>query len=98
MLYQRAKAFLTASYRRFIVKAAGIQNATASCFLCGSTQKKTAGQGQHRQAFLRQQTDESPYMRPKKQKKPSLSQMRFHPRVELLTILNSQIHECSHLF
>lgn len=97
MLYQPAKAFLTASYRQFIVKAAGIQNATASCFLCGSTQKKTAGQGQHRQAFLRQQTDESPYMRPKKQKN-SLSQMRFHPRVELLTILNSQIHESSHLF
>ena len=64
MLYQPAKAFLTASYRQFIVKAAGVQNATASCFLCGSNQKKTAGQGQHRQAFLLLQTDESPCTRP----------------------------------
>lgn len=68
VLYQRTKAFLTASYRRFIVKAAAIQNATASCFLCGSNQKKTADQGQQRQAFLLQQTDESPYTRPYKTK------------------------------
>lgn len=40
ILYQRAKASLTASYRQLIVEAAGIQNATASCFFCGSNQKK----------------------------------------------------------
>lgn len=69
MLNQRGKAFLTASYRQFIVKATSIQNATASCFHCGSTQKKTPGQGQHRlQAFLLQQKDEFPYMKLKKQK------------------------------
>lgn len=69
MLNQRGKAFLTASYRQFIVKATSIQNETASCFHCGSPQKKTPGQGQHRlQAFLLQQKDEFPYMKLKKQK------------------------------
>lgn len=59
-LYQQAKVFVTASYRQFIVTAAGIHNATASCFLYGSAQKKTGGQGQQRRAFLLLQTQKSP--------------------------------------
>lgn len=65
-LYRCAKAPATATYRQFIVKAVGIQNATASCFHSGLTQKKTAGRGQRTQAFLLQQTDVSPYMNLKK--------------------------------
>lgn len=47
VVYQWAKAVATATYRQFIVTAVSNQNATASCFHCGSTQKKTAGRGQH---------------------------------------------------
>lgn len=101
MLYQRAKAFLTASYRRFIVKAAAIQNATASCFLCGSNQKKTADQGQQRQAFLLQQTDESPYTRPYKTKTlchKSDSPADYIPPSCGKNQPFSKIHESSYLF
>lgn len=72
-LYQQAKVFVTASYRQFIVTAAGIHNATASCFLYGSAQKKTGGQGQQSRAFLLLQTQKSP----KPQNFPSKT--RCHP-------------------